>query len=57
MLDDELLWGLPPSYLPGAIAGMHALARNGFYFPSPKYGIQPDVRDGMAASYPDPARP
>ena len=43
-------------YLPKAIAGMHALAKNGFRYPFPQYGIQQDVRDGMAASYPERAR-
>jgi len=52
VLDDEMLMALPPSYLPKAIAGMHALAKNGFRYPFPQYGIQQDVRDGMAASYP-----
>jgi uncharacterized protein (DUF169 family) len=57
VLDDEMLMALPPSYLPKAIAGMHALARNGFRYPFPQYGIQQDVRDGMAASYPERAAP
>ena len=47
-----MLMALPPSHLPKAIAGMHALAKNGFRYPFPQYGIQQDVRDGMAASYP-----
>ena len=33
--------------------GMEALAKNGFRYPFPQYGIQQDVRAGMAASYPD----
>jgi uncharacterized protein (DUF169 family) len=57
VLDDEMLMALPPSYLPKAIAGMHALAKNGFRYPFPQYGIQQDVRDGMAASYPERAAP
>jgi uncharacterized protein (DUF169 family) len=57
VLDDEMLMALPPSYLPKAIAGMHALASNGFRYPFPQYGIQQDVRDGMAASYPERAKP
>ena len=56
VLDDEMLMALPPAYLPRAIAGMNALARNGLRYPFPQYGIQMDVRDGMAASYPDRAR-
>jgi hypothetical protein len=35
---------------------MEQLARNGFRYPFPQYGIQNDVRDGMAVSYPDRAR-
>ena len=44
---------LPPELLPKALAGMEALGRNGLRYPFPQYGIQQDVRDGMAASYPD----
>ena len=44
---------LPPEELPKAIAGMEALAKNGFRCPFPQYGIQQDVRAGMAVSYPD----
>ncbi|HYF59670.1 MAG TPA: DUF169 domain-containing protein [Burkholderiaceae bacterium] len=55
VLDEEMLMAIPPSYLPKAIAGMHALARNGFRYPFPQYGIQQDVREGMGASYPKPA--
>ena len=57
VLDDEMLMALPPEYLPKAIAGMEALAKNGFRYPFPQYGIQQDVRDGMAKSYPDRAAP
>jgi hypothetical protein len=32
---------------------MEALAKNGFRYPFAQYGIQQDVRAGMAASYPD----
>jgi len=53
VLDDEMLMALPPEELPKAIAGMEALAKNGFRYPFPQYGIQQDVRAGMAASYPD----
>ena len=47
---------IPPEYLPKALAGMAALGGNGLRYPFPQYGIQQDVRDGMAASYPDRAR-
>jgi len=50
--DDEMLMALPPERLAGAIAGMQALAKNGFRYPFPQYGIQQDVRAGMAVSYP-----
>lgn len=52
VLDDEMLMALPPDRLETAIAGMHALARNGLRYPAPQYGIQQDVRAGMAVSYP-----
>jgi uncharacterized protein (DUF169 family) len=52
VLDDELLMALPPEKLEQAIAGMQALAKNGFRYPFAQYGIQQDVRAGMAVSYP-----
>src|SRR5262245_22579231 len=55
VLDDEMLMALPPEYVAKAIEGMTALAKNGFRYPFPQYGIQQDVRDGMARSYPDRA--
>lgn len=55
VLDEEMLMALPPEHLAKAIAGMEALGRNGFRYPFPQYGIQQDVRDGMAKSYPDRA--
>ena len=57
VLDDEMLMALPPEHLAKAIAGMEALAKNGFRYPFPQYGIQQDVRQGMARSYPDRAPP
>jgi len=53
VLDDEMLMALPPDQLGHAIAGMEALAKNGFRYPFPQYGIQQDVRAGMGVSYPD----
>ncbi|MBI3372351.1 MAG: DUF169 domain-containing protein [Betaproteobacteria bacterium] len=53
VLDDEMLMALPPDQLAKAIAGMEALAKNGFRYPFPQYGIQQDVRAGMAVSYPE----
>jgi uncharacterized protein (DUF169 family) len=52
VLDDEMLMALAPGDLPKAIAGMEALAKNGFRYPFAQYGIQQDVRAGMAVSYP-----
>jgi uncharacterized protein (DUF169 family) len=52
VLDDEMLMALPPDRLEAAIAGMESLAKNGFRYPFPQYGIQQDVRAGMAVSYP-----
>ena len=52
VLDDEMLMALPPEDLEKAITGMQALAGNGFRYPFPQYGIQQDVRAGMAVSYP-----
>ena len=60
VLDDEMLMALPPDQLEKAIQGMEALAKNGFRYPFAQYGIQNDVREGMARSYPDrkpPATP
>lgn len=49
--DDELLMATPPEFLPKAIAGMRALARNGLRYPIPSYGIQSDAKAGLGASY------
>jgi len=53
VLDDEMLMALPPDQLSKAIDGMRALSKNGFRYPFPQYGVQQDVRAGMAVSYPD----
>jgi len=53
VLDDEMLMALPPEHVHKAIDGMAALAKNGFSYPFPQYGIQQDVREGMSKSYPD----
>lgn len=52
VLDDEMLMALPPEQLAAALAGMRALAGNGLRYPFPSYGIQQDVREGLAVSYP-----
>jgi uncharacterized protein (DUF169 family) len=51
VLDDEMLMATPPEPLIKAIEGMKALAKNGFRYPFPQYGVQQDVRAGMAVSY------
>ncbi len=51
VMEDELLIALPPRYLPKVIEGLAALSANGLRYPIPQYGIQGDVRAGMAASY------
>lgn len=51
VLEDELLMAIPPSYLPSIIEGLNRLSRNGLRYPIPQYGINNDVRDGMAVSY------
>ena len=51
VLDDEMLMALTPADAVKAIAGMRALAKNGFRYPFPQYGLQQDVRAGLAASY------
>jgi uncharacterized protein (DUF169 family) len=55
VLDDEMLMALPPDQLVKAIEGMRALSKNGFRYPFAQYGVQQDVRAGMAVSYPDRA--
>jgi uncharacterized protein (DUF169 family) len=52
--DDEMLMALPPEIIAKALEGMAALAKNGLRYPFAQYGIQNDVREGMAKSYPDP---
>ena len=49
--DDELLMATPPRFLPGAVAGLRALAANGLRYPIPPYGIQNDAQAGLGRSY------
>lgn len=51
VLDDEMLMALATSDISKALKGMEALSRNGLRYPFPQYGIQADVREGMAVSY------
>ncbi len=58
VLDDEMLMALTAPDIAKALDGMRALARNGLRYPFASYGIQADVRAGMAVSYParDPSQ-
>ncbi|MFT4242192.1 MAG: DUF169 domain-containing protein [Acidovorax sp.] len=49
--DDELLMALKPAQLTQAIDGLTHLAGNGLRYPIPPYGVQNDVRAGLAVSY------
>lgn len=51
VLDDEMLMAFPPEHLPKALDGMRALSENGLRYPVAQYGIEQDVRAGMAVSY------
>lgn len=51
VMEDELLMAIPPRFLPGVIAGLEALARNGLRYPIPPYGVQSDARAGLGRSY------
>ena len=37
--DNEMLMALPPSFLPAAVHGLKALAKNGMRYPIPNHGI------------------
>ena len=49
--DDELLIALPPSYLPGLVAGLAQLDKNGLRYPIPSHGIQKSPLDSIEISY------
>ena len=49
--DDEMLMALSVADLQRALDGMQALSGNGLRYPFPAYGLQQDVRAGMAVSY------
>lgn len=53
VMEDELLIALPPKFMPGIIAGLEALSRNGLRYPIPQYGINTDARAGLGVSYSD----
>ena len=52
VMEDELLMAMPPRYLPIALDGLEALARNGLRYPIPPYGVQSDASAGLGRSYP-----
>ncbi len=51
VMEDELLMALPPRFLPGVIAGLEQLSRNGLRYPIAPYGVNNDARAGMGVSY------
>lgn len=51
VMEDELLMAIPPHYLPKVLEGLKHLSGNGLRYPIPQYGINSDVRAGMAVSY------
>ncbi len=51
VMEDELLMAMPPKFLPGALDGLEALARNGLRYPIPPYGVQNDAAAGLGRSY------
>ena len=57
VLDEEMLMALPPEFLDEGHRRHGGAGENGFRYPFPQYGIQQDVRAGMAVSYPDRAPP
>lgn len=51
VMEDELLMAIPPHFLPKAVQGLDALAKNGLRYPIANYGVNNDVRAGMGVSY------
>ena len=51
VLEDELLMAITPAYLRSVVEGLKQLSKDGARYPIPQYGINYDVRDGMAVSY------
>lgn len=49
--DDEMLICLKPADLVKAVEGLERLSKNGLRYPIPAYGVQLDVRAGLAKSY------
>ena len=51
VLDEEMLMALTPEDIVKALDGIQKLSKNGLRYPIPQYGIQQDVRAGLAVSY------
>lgn len=51
VLDNEMLIAFPPKYVKVIIKGLAELSKRGMRFPISYYGIQNDVRAGMAKNY------
>lgn len=51
VMEDELLMAIPPRFLPGVIAGLESLSKNGLRYPIPPYGVQSDATAGLGRSY------
>ncbi|MBT4522186.1 MAG: DUF169 domain-containing protein [Halieaceae bacterium] len=49
--DDELLMAIPPSFLPGTVAGLKALSANGLRYPIPNHGLDMSPMSSMIKSY------
>ena len=49
--DDELLIALPPSELPGIVAGLEQLSKNGLRYPIPNHGLDKSPIASLAQSY------
>ena len=54
VMEDELLMAIPPRFLPGVIAGLESLSKNGLRYPIPPYGVQSDATAGLGRSHGGP---
>ena len=55
--DDEMLIALPPSFLPGTIAGLEALRKTGIRYPIHNHGIMKSPMDILVRTYGPPKAP
>ena len=51
VLDEEMAIAFPPHYIHKILDGLAKLSKNGLRYPAAFYGIQHDVRAGMAKNY------